>query len=195
MMEHIWQNTDMCISNCTGNMFSFWNLYRDAIENCRDNGLVIEVGIWTGTSLSCLIVEALNSGKNIRVYGVDAFGGNIHNHKGQCGPWQMDTMTRNLIPIWEYVRLVKAMSVEAAAMFKDADMVFIDADHSYEAVCADLEAWYPVVRKGGIFAGHDIHYVDVRRAVDEFAQRHGLEVEIYPESKTSGYGYCWKVIK
>lgn len=54
------------------------------------------------------------------------------------------------------------------------DFVYIDADHIYEAVKADLAAWIPKVRKGGIVSGHD--YFDgkylgidfgVKRAVDE----------------------------
>lgn len=35
------------------------------------------------------------------------------------------------------------------------DFVYIDGDHSYEAVSEDLRAWWPLVRSGGILAGHD----------------------------------------
>lgn len=35
------------------------------------------------------------------------------------------------------------------------DFVYIDADHSYEAAKADIAAWLPHVRPGGIIAGHD----------------------------------------
>lgn len=50
-----------------------------------------------------------------------------------------------------------------------ADFVFIDAGHSYRAVTADLAAWWPKVRRGGWFGGHDYHsaYPGVIRAVDE----------------------------
>ncbi|NTW91009.1 MAG: class I SAM-dependent methyltransferase, partial [Erysipelotrichaceae bacterium] len=60
-------------------------------------------------------------------------------------------------------RMIKGDSVKSAELFKDEslDFVFIDAGHRYEEVKADIEAWYPKVRKGGIVSGHDyINYQD-----------------------------------
>jgi len=53
--------------------------------------------------------------------------------------------------------LVKKHSVEAARDIPDGslDFVYIDANHWYEYVVADLAAWVPKVRSGGIVAGHD----------------------------------------
>jgi predicted O-methyltransferase YrrM len=54
------------------------------------------------------------------------------------------------------------------------DWVYIDGDHSYEAVKADLENFYRVVKPGGIIAGDD-YGLDgwwakgIDRAVDEYA--------------------------
>lgn len=65
-------------------------------------------------------------------------------------------------------------SVEAAHMLGDgvADLVFIDADHSYEGVMADVLAWRHKVRRGGWIGGHDFeapeaHLQGVTRAVIE----------------------------
>ncbi len=48
-------------------------------------------------------------------------------------------------------------SLDAARIFKDGscDLVFIDADHRYSSVCADIQAWKPKVKPGGILCGHD----------------------------------------
>jgi tRNA(Arg) A34 adenosine deaminase TadA len=35
------------------------------------------------------------------------------------------------------------------------DFIYIDANHKYEFVLQDLKLWFPKLRKGGIFAGHD----------------------------------------
>jgi hypothetical protein len=47
------------------------------------------------------------------------------------------------------------------------DLVFLDADHSYEGVRGDIWAWRQVVKPGGILAGHDLNWPGVRQAVDE----------------------------
>jgi predicted O-methyltransferase YrrM len=72
---------------------------------------------------------------------------------------------------------------EAVKLFDDEslDAVFIDADHSYEAVKLDIQNWMPKVRRGGILAGHDYvpSWPGVVRAVDE----------LLPDAKR--LDYCW----
>lgn len=75
-------------------------------------------------------------------------------------------------------RVIRDFSLQAAARFNDRslDLVYIDANHGYEAVRADLAAWWPKVRPGGILAGHDysynpdMHVLGVIPAVLEFAK-------------------------
>jgi Methyltransferase domain len=68
-------------------------------------------------------------------------------------------------------------SVEAAARVTPGslDFVYLDARHSYEGVTEDLQVWFPLMRAGGLMAGHDYNdgvFVQgihgVRSAVDEF---------------------------
>ena len=73
-------------------------------------------------------------------------------------------------------------TVEAAERIPDdsLDFVFIDAGHSYEAVTADIRAWWPKVKVGGWFGGHDYHehHPGVIRAVTErFSENRGLILE------------------
>lgn len=49
------------------------------------------------------------------------------------------------------------------------DCVFIDGDHSYDAVKNDLPFWWKKVRPGGKMLGDDYYMNDVARAVNEFA--------------------------
>lgn len=82
-------------------------------------------------------------------------------------------------------RIMAMTSLEAAKQFPDAslDHVFIDADHSYLGVKADLAAWVPKVRAGGWVGGHDYNNPDpafkfeVSRAADEWAEATGRKIE------------------
>ena len=61
---------------------------------------------------------------------------------------------------------------EASALMEPAslDFVFIDADHSYDAVKDDIALWRPKVKTGGWLGGHDYHprkFPGVVKAVDE----------------------------
>ncbi len=47
----------------------------------------------------------------------------------------------------------------------ELDFVYIDGDHSYEAVSKDITLYYPKVRKGGVIGGHDIKNLAVYNAV------------------------------
>lgn len=70
--------------------------------------------------------------------------------------------------------IIRKFSLDAAKDFADnsLDFVYLDANHSYEHIKADIQAWLPKVKTGGILAGHD--YVNrknvnfgVKQAVQE----------------------------
>ena len=60
------------------------------------------------------------------------------------------------------------------------DLIFIDAAHDYKSVRMDIKAWRPLVKPGGILAGHDFNWEGVRNAVED----------LVPDFKTGG-GFCW----
>ena len=47
------------------------------------------------------------------------------------------------------------------------DLIFIDADHSYESVKKDIVAYTPKLKYNGILSGHDIDYPGVNNAIRE----------------------------
>ena len=72
----------------------------------------------------------------------------------------------------ENVEVFHRDSIRASKSFQDAslDFVYIDANHLYEFVKADIDAWLPKVKKGGIIGGHDYDFqvaASVKRAVHE----------------------------
>jgi len=74
------------------------------------------------------------------------------------------------------VKLVRKESSQAANEFEDGyfDFIYIDALHEYKHVKDDLNVWYPKLKNGGLFAGHDYKRSRSKRglclAVDEFAE-------------------------
>lgn len=90
--------------------------------------------------------------------------------------------------------ILKMNSEDAALLIEDEslDFVFIDADHSYDGVWSDIEAWLPKIRPGGLLSGHDYNNPEdvcgpeVKRAVDEAAALHSWEVSL-------GADYTWFV--
>lgn len=61
------------------------------------------------------------------------------------------------------------------------DFVFIDGNHAYESVKADIAEWTPKVKKGGIVSGHDYYRtragnIGVMKAVNEYAEANGYEL-------------------
>ena len=86
-----------------------------------------------------------------------------------------------------FVKIHRGYSLDVVGEFPDEffDFIYIDADHTYEGVKRDLEDWYPKMKKGGVFCGHD--YVNkvaklragylrfgVAQAVDEFVKNNNI---------------------
>ena len=78
-----------------------------------------------------------------------------------------------------YFRLAK--SEEASKMFRNNyfDFIYIDGDHSYEAVKRDIDLYYPKVSEGGVLGGHDFcgSCPGVCRAVIEFCDDNDIEFQ------------------
>lgn len=97
-----------------------------------------------------------------------------------------------LFPWQSKTTLITQESVFASELFDNEffDYVYIDGNHTAEAVQADILAWFPKVKKGGILGGHDYNteHCGVTWAVDNFQKISGLELLILSDTD-------WAVIK
>lgn len=66
------------------------------------------------------------------------------------------------------IKIVRAFSNEAVKQFEDNffSFIYIDARHDLAGVTEDLTLWYPKLKVGGLFSGHD--YVDGLRTYGQF---------------------------
>ena len=68
---------------------------------------------------------------------------------------------------------------------KSLDFIFIDSYCSFEQAKNDIKVWYPKVKDGGIFAGHDWNMPLVRLAVTKFRENENIK------SRMSTYDDTW----
>lgn len=168
-MEHFYQNIQ--------GWFDYEDLYRQMASMCYVNSTIVEVGSWKGKSAAFMAVEILNRNPSIRFHCVDTWLGSVEHQEG--GPFAdehaingtlYEHFLENIKPVKHVINPIRMDSISASKLFTDRtlEFVFIDADHSYEGVSADIKAWKPKLIPGGFLCGHDINWSqDVVRAVSE----------------------------
>jgi predicted O-methyltransferase YrrM len=114
--------------------------------------VMIEVGIDTGKTTFHL----LDTIPNLTIYAVDTDISKFYTTSVK------EKYGDRLVPIQGY-------SFQVVDQFADnfADIIFIDADHSYESVKKDILKYTPKLKKDGLLTGHDIDYPGVNKAVKE----------------------------
>jgi hypothetical protein len=67
------------------------------------------------------------------------------------------------------VSFLRSKSLDALSSVGDEslDLIYVDGDHRYEAVVADIKGWKPKLRKGGVMAGHDWSFPSVQKGLSE----------------------------
>lgn len=156
--------------------FDFSAFYWKTFHGC-ESGCFIEIGTYRGKS-TCYMAELIRStGKAIRFSSFDAYIREVTHEEVRAS-----FGANGLLP---YVDLIKERSETACQRFEDKtlDMVFIDGGHDYDQVMLDLESWFPKVKPGGLLAGDDytiseVFELGVRRAVNDFALKRGLKLEV-----------------
>lgn len=99
---------------------------------------------------------------------------------------------KNLERFKKRVVMLRDQSVNAADKFEDesVDFIFVDGDHSYDATLADCIRYYPKLKKGGLFCGHDYSSIQgVKDAVDEFRRQNGIKAPINPTMNSAFFWY------
>lgn len=178
----------------------------------------VEVGVYRGDTSAVL----LRSFPQLHLFMVDPWDTYAPNHPyyisgDGCSRQTQKEQLQNLNAAkrstdFAYDRrtIITKTSLEAARQFSGLadrlegkfdgrfDFVFIDGDHTYEAVKADIAAWWPLVNAGGLLCGHDIDHPrdrrgvwGVRRAVED----HKAAVDAKDGLTFGVSGSCWWFVK
>lgn len=149
----------------------------DAVRTLGHSHLVgTEVGVWRGETSEYL----LRSLPELHLHMVDLWSTYPPSATASClkqaNQQAFDQARQQAVQATEFAadrRTVHRMdSLQAAAFFDDESLnfIFIDAEHGYESVVADITAWWPKLKPGGILFGHDYRhprFPGVQQAFDQ----------------------------
>ena len=128
----------------------------------RGKRTAFEFGSFRGGSALAVLPELQKNGG--RLYCIDHFRGNNDDPYTNIPRREMvDSFLARTEPYWDSLTVIIGSTKEALLFPQSyADMVFIDAGHSYKEVLHDIQCAIHLVRRGGIICGHDYvrHYKD-----------------------------------
>lgn len=154
----------------------------DMFSYFEKNLIIAELGVFRGDFSKIIF----NKSKPQKLYLVDLFS-------GYFGSGDKDGKNHiNLHLEEEYIKLkdffkdddnviiIKSSTVDFLNSIENdyLDIIYVDADHSYESVKNDLIMSYQKIKTGGFICGHDyIKNTEVELAVNEFCRIYGLNIE------------------
>lgn len=156
-----------------------------------------EIGVWEGEFSE----EICRRNPGVRLLCVDPWKayddyGDPKNVQARLGRAKFTAEKR----LGRFGCVIRQMSsTEAASSVPDGslDFVYLDGNHAKAYVLADLAAWAPKVRSGGIVSGHDYEirkrhaHLQVKEAVDEYAKRHKI-APIYILARDKSPSFLWR---
>ncbi len=165
---------------------------RKFLQKLPKGGVAVEIGVWQG-EFSSTIIELVAPDKLVLIDPWAHIEDDSHSEAfvGRTGKTKMDKIFDGVVKQFAaeiatgQVAMIRDFSVPALAQFADQSISFayVDGDHSYEGVSADLAALFPKMKRGGIMAFDDYHrrgwWGDgVIRAINEFLGAHPRDLRI-----------------
>lgn len=140
---------------------------------------IVELGSYHGKSTAYLAAGA-RDGFRAPVLAVDAWNAKVNGWSKYHEPPQVIKFYEALksVGLHEYVIACRGLTVPTAARYKNKPigLLYVDADHSEEAVMADVKAWYPHLAPGALVI------------FDDFATTHNPGVGTAVVKLTTGPG-------
>jgi predicted O-methyltransferase YrrM len=125
-------------------------------------GKVLEIGTGAGGSslLMALAMQDANIPGEIHTIGWDPDEANMANTRKRINNWP------NLA---KRIKMYEGKSADLAGKFPNGqfDFIYIDGDHSYEGVKADIKNYLPKLKPGGVIGFHDTNQEYVQKAIRE----------------------------
>ncbi len=128
------------------------------------NASIVEIGSYLGAS-TCFLAAGVRPHKGT-VYAIDTWT-NTGMSDGVYDTYR--DFLHSIVPLRDSIVPLRGLSTEISINFdQPIDLLFVDGDHSYEAVRSDLEVWLPKLKSGALVVLHDFSWAEgIRRAVRE----------------------------
>jgi MMP 1-O-methyltransferase len=157
----------------------------DYATNIIPDGNIIEIGSWLGLSTITLALSLKERNSNYQLFSIDPH--DIEHSKStdvttdfwngiEPGFDWHKKYIENLRKwgVRKHVISIREKSQDAFDYFQEQtiSMVFIDGDHSKEAVFKDLENYVPLVKTDGYIIMHDSEHVNVIQATVDYFNKY-----------------------
>ncbi len=161
------------------------------LKRMPTGGLCVEIGVWRG-EFSSEILSVIKPDCLVLVDPWRSFDEHDdQSFSGREGDIKMERIYKKVIADYAeeiatgQIKVIRDVSTVALGGFEDESISFayVDGDHSYEGVKADIDKLFPKMSVGGVIAFDDYHrrgwWKDgVLRAIHEFLGAHPREVRI-----------------
>ena len=148
------------------------------LKRSGDNLIGAEVGVLKGENVHVLL-ESLPNVKQI--FGIDHYEPHTDYETVRTADdmKQYEKVAKeNLDQFYKRYKLIKKKSTEVEMSKESLHFVLLDGDHTYEGVKADLNHYYPLLKKGGHMFIHDTNNDSVFSAVMDFRDENKLRQDL-----------------
>lgn len=186
-----------------------WNgdspLFSELIEKVKPT-IIIEIGSWKGLSTVTMAKACQSLGLDTKIYCIDTWEGSLEfplNQELYGEIWSTEKVFDKFMSNLQHngvlgmVEPIKSLSKDAEV--PNAQLIYIDGDHTYEGVYADIVKYWNNLDKGGIIFGDDFflnvsfgrkdgYQCGVSKAVEEFCRKYNLNFQTH-------YNNFWSIQK
>jgi len=140
------------------------------------------VGVEIGTGFGENALSLLHELSIEKLYCVDPFVPYDDGvDKNQADYSSKSECTLKLLSRYKNVSFIRKDSSEAVKeICETVDFVYVDGNHAYDFVLADLENYYPIINERGVIAGHDLDWPSVRKALNDFCKMSKITPILWP---------------
>lgn len=157
------------------------NIYKDLdIKN------ICEIGVRYGDNFFQMISDDVDNAVGIDIWKVTNIvsQNDLHYTQEELDNQYAEVLNKSKL-FGNKIKIIRKFSNEASLDFSDEyfDFIYIDADHTYEAVKKDLNCWWPKLKKGGLMGLHDYENIihgglefGVFKCVNEFLVEKNMQL-------------------